>query len=52
MADDRKQINLRASKKMIAEWKASASASGLSLNQWIIFKCQGVVLVRTETKVA
>lgn len=46
------QFNMRVSDEDLRSWKKQADAAGVTLTQWIKFKCNGIVLVRTETKVA
>ena len=39
-------LSVRVTKEMLADWQAQAQAEGLSLSQWVTFKCKGIILVR------
>ena len=45
-------IGVRVSKRQHDEWKAAAAAAGISLTQWVTFKCNGILLVKTDTRAA
>lgn len=47
-----KVITVRVSEKQRKEWQAEAESAGLTISQWVTLRCNGVVLVRTGSKVA
>ena len=52
MAQKNARVDLSLTAEQKREWTKLAAAQGLTLTQWIVFRCNGILLVQTERKAA